>query len=55
MPGEIKTRGPKLETRVSKTFHKRFTAHCKRMEISVAQHLRDLVQADMKKLKKQGR
>ncbi len=47
MAAETKT-GVKVETSVSKTLRDKFKRHCKKMNVSVAQHLRDLMQLALK-------
>ena len=49
MAAEIKTKGVKMETIASTSFRKKFKAHCKKLNVSVSQRLRDLAQKDMKK------
>ncbi|MGN6435986.1 MAG: hypothetical protein ACTHMM_05605 [Agriterribacter sp.] len=48
MPAEIKSKGVKVETTVSRTLRDRFKRHCKKMNVSVSQHLRDLMQVALK-------
>ncbi len=49
MGSEIKTRGVKVETRASKSLHAKFKKHCKGLNVSIAQRMRDLMQKDLKK------
>jgi hypothetical protein len=49
MPAEIKSHGAKVETQTSTSFRTRYKKHCaKKLKISVAQRLRDLMQLDIK-------
>jgi hypothetical protein len=47
MPAE-KRSGGKIETRVAKSLKKKFERRCEKLNVSVAQRLRDLVQKDLK-------
>lgn len=47
MPAEKKT-GVKVETRLSKSLATKFKRRCKKLNVSVAQRIRDLVQKDLK-------
>lgn len=49
MSAEIKTKGVKVETTTSTSLRKKFKSHCKKLNVTVAQRLRDLMQLDMKK------
>lgn len=44
--------GPKLEARSSKTLHRDFKRRCKKLNVSAAQRIRDLVQRDLKDSKR---
>lgn len=48
MAAEQKTGGVKLETTASKSLHKKFKSNCKKLGVSMAQRMRDLVQKDLK-------
>lgn len=48
MAAEKKTKGVKLETIASVSLKKKFKARCKKLNVSVAQRLRDLAQKDIK-------
>jgi len=45
MAAEVKTKGVKTETQLSKTLHKKFRNKCKKQHTSMAQVLRDAAQA----------
>lgn len=47
MPAEIKTKGVAVETTTSESLRKKFKKHCRRLNVSVAQRLRDLMQKDL--------
>lgn len=47
MAAEKKT-GVKVETSVAPSLRKKFKRHCAKLNKSVAQHLRDLMQKDLK-------
>lgn len=49
MPTEIKTSKHKVETELSATLKKKFKSHCKKLNLSQAQRLRDLIQEALKK------
>lgn len=48
MATENKTAAPKLETRPSLNLHKKFKARCKKLGISMAERMRELIAADVK-------
>lgn len=48
MATEVKSKGPKIEARVSKGLKKKFKARCKKLNVSQSQRLRDLIQQDLK-------
>ncbi len=49
MGAEVKSKGVKVETEVSKSLREKFKRHChKKLNVSVSQRLRDLMQKDMK-------
>ena len=48
MAAEVKTKGVKAETIVSKSLRAKFKKHCKKLNVSVSQRLRDLMQKDLK-------
>lgn len=48
MARETRTGGTKVETVLSPSLHKKFKAKCKRENISMAQHIRDMIQACVK-------
>lgn len=48
MAAEIKT-GVKIETSASRSLRKAFKAHCAKLNVSVRQRLRDMIQAGLKK------
>lgn len=48
MASEIKSKGVKLETTVSKSLRKKFKIRCAGLNVSMAQRLRDLMQKDLK-------
>lgn len=51
MSAEIKT-GVKVETSTSRSLREKFKRHCrKNLNVTVSQRLRDLMQADLKKMK----
>jgi hypothetical protein len=49
MPAEKKSNGKKLESVASASLHNKFKAHCKKLNVSMSQRIRDLVQKDLKK------
>lgn len=49
MSAEVKTKGAKVETIVSKSLHKQFRSRCKKLNVSMSQRLRDLMQNETKK------
>lgn len=49
MSAEIKSKGKKTTFTTAVSLHAKFARHCKKLNVSVAQRLRDLMQADMKK------
>jgi len=48
MARETKTGGQKLETVLSPSLHKKFKKQCKKLNISMAQQMRDLIQKSLK-------
>lgn len=48
MASEVKTKGKQYKFHLSANLHKRFKTRCKKLNISAAQRLRDLMQADLK-------
>lgn len=48
MAAEVKSKGPKVETRVSQSLKSKFKKRCKKLNVSVSQRMRDLIQADVK-------
>lgn len=48
MAAEKKTKGAKFETVGSASLKKKFRAHCKKLNVSQAQRMRDLIQKDVK-------
>jgi len=48
MPSEVKTGKAKLEAVVSASLRKKFYSRCKKLNVSAAQRIRDLVQKDLK-------
>ena len=49
MTAEIKTSNVKIESPVAKTLHNKFKKHCKKLNVSMAQRVRDLIQQDIKR------
>jgi len=49
MPAETKTSNVKLDVPVALSLREKFKKHCKKLNISVSQRVRDLIQQDMKK------
>lgn len=50
MASEIKSKNSvKVETSTSKSLRQNFKRHCKSLNVSVSQRLRDLMQKDLKK------
>lgn len=52
MAAETKTKGETLETVLAKSLKKQFKARCKKLNVSMSQRMRDLIQRDLKALKK---
>jgi hypothetical protein len=48
MAAEKKTKGEKFETIGSATLKRKFKARCKKLNVSQAQRMRDLIQKDVK-------
>lgn len=48
MSSEIKTGGVISQTRTSKGLKNKFKQHCKKLNVSMSQRLRDLMQKDLK-------
>lgn len=48
MAREIKTNGKKVESTISKTEHKKFKNHCRKLNVSMSQRIRDMIQKDCK-------
>lgn len=48
MSAEKKTKGARFHTIGSKDLKRKFVRHCKKLNISQAQRLRDLIQKDLK-------
>jgi len=48
MATETKVNGSALETNVSKGLKSKFKSRCKKLNVSMAQRLRDLIQRDVK-------
>lgn len=48
MSAEIKSKGQKIEVVASKNLHKNFKRHCSKLNVSMSQRLRDLMQKDIK-------
>ena len=48
MPAETKTKGMKLETTAAPSLWKKFKNHCRKLNVSMAQRIRDLIQKDLK-------
>lgn len=48
MGSEIKSKGKRITFPASHNLHKQFTKRCKQLNVSKAQRLRDLIQADLK-------
>lgn len=48
MAAEQKTVGTKVETTISATTHKKFKAKARKLGVSMAQRVRDLIQKDLK-------
>jgi hypothetical protein len=48
MASEIKTKGKKIEVIASKNLHRFFKKRCKKLNVSMSQRLRDLIQKDLK-------
>lgn len=46
---EIKSRSTKVETVLSPSLKAKFKSRCKKLNVSAAQRLRDIVQQDLKK------
>lgn len=49
MASEKKTNGKTIETIVSAGAHKKFKSRCKKLNVSMSQRIRDLIQQDLKK------
>jgi hypothetical protein len=49
MAAETKTSTHRVDTTLSESLKKKFLRHCKKLNVSVAQRLRDLIQQDLKK------
>ena len=49
MAAEIKTGNVKLDVALALSLRTKFKKHCAKLNVSVAQRIRDLMQADMKK------
>lgn len=49
MPSEVKTGRIKFEAKTSQSLKSKFQRHCKKLNVSMGQRIRDLVQADMKR------
>ena len=48
MAAEKKTNGRKITVELSDSLLKKFTRHCKKLNVSMAQRVRDLLQKDLK-------
>lgn len=48
MAAEKKSKGVKIETTTSVSFRQKFHRRCKKLNVSAAQRLRDLMQKDVK-------
>lgn len=49
MPAEKKTSTVKVTVPCSKSLRAKFNRHCKKLNVSAAQRIRDLMQKDLKK------
>lgn len=52
MASETKTKGLTLETVLAPRLKKQFKARCKKLNVSMSQRLRELIQQDLKASKK---
>lgn len=51
MSGEIKTSKTRVIFHTSDSLKAKFARHCKKMNVSVSQRMRDLMQKDLKEVK----
>ncbi len=51
MPAEKKSYSATVETTLSVSLKKKFKSHCRKLNVSVAQRLRDLMQKDLKEVR----
>lgn len=49
MASEKKTNGRKITVELSDSLLSKFARHCKKLNVSMAQRVRDIMQKDMKK------
>lgn len=49
MATETKSNGSALETNLATSLKKKFKSRCKKLNVSMAERLRDLIQQDVKK------
>lgn len=48
MAAEVKSKGVKVESTVSQSLRKKFKARVKKLNVSMSQRIRDLIQQDLK-------